>query len=228
MNTAVLPFCRTSRTNSARRSRAVISSSEENGSSHSSSSRLDRERARDRDALAHAAGERMRIVVLVAGEPEPRQPAPRHLLRLLADRCRGFRRPSRTLSSAVRHGISRSFWNTMPILPRKNSKSRNGSWPITGDLAGGRLDQAGDQVEHGGLAAAGLAEHGDDLALARSRTTACRRRARSPRPSGRRNTLVTSRKRMSGSAMCFHSTHALSLSPARRPRGSAAPRPRSR
>ncbi len=38
MNTAVLPFCRTSRTNSARRSRAVISSSEENGSSQSKSS----------------------------------------------------------------------------------------------------------------------------------------------------------------------------------------------
>ena len=33
-------------------------------------------------------------------------------------------------------------------------------------FAGGRLDQAGDDIEHGGLAAAGLAKHGDDLALA--------------------------------------------------------------
>src|ERR1039458_9752702 len=35
MNIAVLLFCRTSRMNSTRRSRAVISSSEEKGSSHS-------------------------------------------------------------------------------------------------------------------------------------------------------------------------------------------------
>jgi hypothetical protein len=33
------------------------------------------------------------------------------------------------------------------------------------DGARGRLDQTGDQIEHGRLAAAGLAEHGDDLAL---------------------------------------------------------------
>jgi len=31
--------------------------------------------------------------------------------------------PRRTLSSAERHGISRSFWNTMPILPRKKLNS---------------------------------------------------------------------------------------------------------
>src|SRR5260370_778609 len=36
-----------------------------------------------------------------------------------------------TFASAVRHGISRSPWNTMPTLPRKNSKSRNGLWPLT-------------------------------------------------------------------------------------------------
>ena len=38
MKTAVLPFCRTNRTNSLRRSRAVISSSAENGSSQRSNS----------------------------------------------------------------------------------------------------------------------------------------------------------------------------------------------
>ena len=32
-------------------------------------------------------------------------------------------------------------------------------------LSGARLDQAGHDVEHGGLAAAGFAQHGDDLAL---------------------------------------------------------------
>jgi len=37
--------------------------------------------------------------------------------------------------------------------------------PAHADGAGGRLDQSGDQIEHGRLAAAGLAEDGDDLAL---------------------------------------------------------------
>ncbi len=32
-------------------------------------------------------------------------------------------------------------------------------------LAGTRLDQPGDDVEHRGLAAAGFAQHGDDLAF---------------------------------------------------------------
>src|SRR4029453_7338928 len=95
MNAAVLPFCRTSRTNSARRSRAVISSREENGSSHHRRSGsaakaragetrwvLAAEGARERDARAHAAGERRGIVILVALEPEPLEPSPRHRFRL--------------------------------------------------------------------------------------------------------------------------------------------------
>ena len=95
---------------------------------------LDRERARDRDALAHAAGERVRIVVLVARQARAvrasRAPPARPCRASASRICR----PSMTLASAVRHGISRSFWNTMPILPRKKSKSRNGSWPITSTL----------------------------------------------------------------------------------------------
>ena len=126
--------------------------------------RIDGERPGDGDALAHAAGERVRVVVLVAGEAELGEPlrarSPASGLRS-APR---MSRPSSTLSMAVRQGISRSPWKTMPILPRSAAKSPNGSMPVDGDAPRGRLGQAGDQVEDGRLAAAGLAEHGDDLA----------------------------------------------------------------
>jgi hypothetical protein len=56
---------------------------------------------------------------------------------------------------------------------------------VTGHLdpAAGRLDQAGEQVEHGRLAAAGLAQHRDDLALLDLERKAIDRRE-GPRPVG--------------------------------------------
>ena len=75
----------------------------------------------------------MRIVVLVAPQAEPLEPAPRHRIGLARLGVEDFQ-PEHTLSIAVRHGISRSFWNTMPILPRKKLNSRNGSWPVTATL----------------------------------------------------------------------------------------------
>ena len=145
--------------------------------------------------------------------------------RAVSSACLGSRsricRPSRTLSSAERHGISRSFWNTMPILPRKNSNSRNGSWPITSRVAGTRLDQSGDDVEHGRLAAAGLAQHGDDLALGDlERQFVHGDEIAAPVRTPERLAHVV--KRMTGSI-------AMRLtSPARTPRDSAAPNFRSR
>src|SRR6187549_150997 len=77
IKTAVLPLCFTSRTNSARKSRAVISSSEEKGSSQS---RMSGSTAK---ARAIDTRWRMRIVVLMTGEAEPGQPAPRQFIGLL-------------------------------------------------------------------------------------------------------------------------------------------------
>ena len=80
----------------------------------------------DGHALAHAAGEGVRIVVLVAGEPELGEPAARRGFRLCLRSAPRMSRPSSTLSMAVRQGISRSPWKTMPILPRSAAKSPNG------------------------------------------------------------------------------------------------------
>ena len=126
---------------------------------------LDRKRARDRDALTHAAGERVRIVVLVAAKSQAIEPAARPIRSALAGSVSRICRPSMTLASAVRHGISRSFWNTMPTLPRKKSNSRNGSWPITRTVPVVGSTSPAIRLKHRRLAAAGLAEHGDDLAL---------------------------------------------------------------
>ena len=90
MNTAVLPFCAPAgRTRPA--DRAPSSRRARRTARRKQDIRLDRERARDRDALAHAAGERMRIVVLVAPQAEPLEPAARDRLRLACARRRGFR-----------------------------------------------------------------------------------------------------------------------------------------
>ena len=67
---------------------------------------------------------------------------------------------SSTLRRAVRHGSSASSWKT---------RARSASGPVTrravgDDLAGERAQQAGDGPQQGGLAAAGGAEHDQDLA----------------------------------------------------------------
>ena len=77
MKMLVLRFSRTRRTNSARSFSPVSSSSDENGSSQQQDLRIHRERARDRDALAHAAGERVRIGVLVAFQAQAFEPLAR-------------------------------------------------------------------------------------------------------------------------------------------------------
>ena len=70
--------------------------------------RLDGERPGDRDALAHAAGERVRIVVLVAGQPEPRQPAARQRLGFLAVGVEDFQ--------AEQHVVERGAPRHQPIV----------------------------------------------------------------------------------------------------------------
>src|SRR5579864_8615249 len=112
-------------------------------------------------------------------------------------------RPSRTLSSAERHGISRSFWNTMPILPRKKSNSRNGAWPITraspelGSIRPATMLNIVDlpqPVLPSTATISPLAISNDNLSTA----------TKSPRPSGRRNVLLTFVKRITGSGIGSH------------------------
>ena len=73
----------------------VISSSAPNGSSISSSARRERERARDRDALLHPAGELPGMVALEPGELDELE----HLLDPVGASARG---PSRASRAAAR------------------------------------------------------------------------------------------------------------------------------
>jgi hypothetical protein len=104
------------------------------------------------------------------------------------------------LSSAVRQGISRSPWNTMPIFPRKKSKSRYGSWPRTSTAPeDGSISPAIrlNMVDLPQPVLPSTATISPGATSNESRSTA----RNSPRPSGRRKDLHTSRKRMIGSGM---------------------------
>ena len=72
---------------------------------------VERQRLRQRRALAHAARELVRIAVAEAAEADALQPGLglRRAPRLPARR--GTAGPTITLSSALRHGISASVWN---------------------------------------------------------------------------------------------------------------------
>src|SRR5664279_3502495 len=92
----------------------------------------------------------------------------------------------------------------MPILPRKKSNSRNGSWPTTraspalGSISPATMLNIVDlpqPVLPSTATISPLAISNDSLSTA----------TKSPRPSGRRNTLLTSVKRMTGSlAIMLH------------------------
>src|ERR1700730_4713739 len=65
---------------------------------------------------------------------------------------------------AVRHGSSRSLWNTIAILPRNESKSAKGSRPLTRTVPAVGSVSTAIMVEDRRLAAAGLAEDRQHLA----------------------------------------------------------------
>ena len=72
---------------------------------------VQRQRLRQRRALAHAARQLVRIAVAEAA-PGPRAPArPRACARASASGTPRYCRPTITLSSALRQGISASVWN---------------------------------------------------------------------------------------------------------------------
>src|SRR5262249_36627768 len=112
--------------------------------------------------LAHAARERMRIIVLVAGQPEPGEPQLRDLVALLA---RNVEHVEAELDIADR-GAPRQ----QPVvlehdrdLAAKPVELAEWVAALHPHAARTRRAQTGDHVEDGGLAAAGLAQDGDEL-----------------------------------------------------------------
>ena len=144
-----------------RRSR-VISSSAPNGSSIRSSARRERERARDRDALLHAARELPRMVALEAGELD-------ELEHLLDARRRASRGSSRASRAAARCS-SRRCASRRARRAGRRSRSRGRAapgaavLPFTVDPARRRLDEVADDPQQRRLAAARRPDQRDELA----------------------------------------------------------------
>ena len=116
MNTIVLPSSWWSRMTSFCMSRRISGSSAENGSSNSSSVGVAGQRAGQADALLHAAGELVGVVVLVAREADQVD----HLLGALrgARPCprRGPRGRRRRCRCTWRCGSRPKCWNTIDDL----------------------------------------------------------------------------------------------------------------
>ncbi len=106
----------------------------------------------------------MRIVVLVAGQAEPRQPAARRVDRLLGIGVEHLQ--------AEQHVVERGAPRHQPVVLKHDAdlaaeKIEFAERIVADDagFSGARLDQPGDDIEHRRLAAAGLAQHRDDLAF---------------------------------------------------------------
>ena len=129
---------------------------------HQQQRRLERERARDRDALLHAARQLPRMVVAEGAELDE--------VEHLARRARGAGRgPSRASRAAVRCS-SRRCASRRARRPGRRSRSRGRSraWcaglPLTVDAARSRLDQVADHAQQRRLPAAGRADQRHELA----------------------------------------------------------------
>jgi hypothetical protein len=107
--------------------------------------------------------ERVRIVALVPRKPEALEPAACHCLRLLGVGVEDFEAEQHVGERGAPGHQAVALEHDADLAAEKLEVAKR-IMPAHGDLAGGGLDQAGDQIEHGGFAAAGLAEHGDDLA----------------------------------------------------------------
>ena len=161
MNTAVLLFWRTSRR--IRRASRARSSRRARRTAHRTAGSPDRPRRRARSTRAgHTAGQCMRIVVLVAVSPSRLSQAGAASSAAAASRSRICKPSPHCRAPSARH---------QPVVLEYDAdlaaeKIELVEGIVTDDpgFAGTRLDQSGDDVEHGGLAAAGLAEHGHDLA----------------------------------------------------------------
>ena len=157
-------------------SKRVSESSMPNGSSSSSTFGIERERAREADALAHARRQLGRPLVHRVAEADQRRGSASTMSRALgarrlrrasprrrASRCR--RRSSTAAGTAT--GTPRRGPGPGPVISRPSSTT-----PPASDAV-----QPGDDREHRRLAAAGVADQADELALAdrRSRSPATTR-----------------------------------------------------
>ena len=111
MNTTDLRFADQSSSSSFSISWRVWMSSAENGSSIRMICGIEDQRLRERHALAHAAGELVRIAVAEAAQADALQPLVGARASLRRARRRGTPGPRRRWRSAVRQGISASVWN---------------------------------------------------------------------------------------------------------------------
>ena len=152
----------------------IETSSAETGSSHTMNFGLEREGARDADALALAARELVRVAVHVArGEARPARAARATRSSTLgAVRASPWiRAPRRRSSPTVMRGLSDEYGSWKMICMRRRS-ARSSSprqrearrAPSKSTRAGGRLDQPQDRAPGGRLAAARLADEPERLA----------------------------------------------------------------
>ena len=112
------------------------------------------------DALAHAARELVRVVVLEAGEADAAQPVAARWPAPASSATPRKHRPEATLPSTVFHGSSASVWN-MKLVPRVMPVDRLAA---DADRAGARPVQAGHQRQRRRLAAPGRPDDRAELA----------------------------------------------------------------
>ncbi len=142
---------------------------------HQQDARLRQQRPAQGDALLHAAGQLVGQALVEAGQPdrgeemvgalEVRGPAARFMISA----------GSMTLASTERHGRRAGRWNIIGDVASRGWVTTASS---TSDLAGGGRQEAGDDPQQRGLAAAGPADDGDELALGRSSGRPIRERRR--------------------------------------------------
>ena len=125
---------------------------------------LHRQRPGEAHPLLHAAGDLVGPLVLGVVHPDQRQVASVQSWRSARLFCRGRPcRPPAGRSVDLSQGSSEWFWNTTARSGPGASTSR----PSRITAARGRRHEPGHHVEQRGLAAAGMADDGDELALRR-------------------------------------------------------------
>ena len=132
---------------------------------HQHDLRRDRESARDADALLHAARQFRRPLVLRAGQPDEIDELLRVRLDLGAIPFAPFR--GHGIGDVAEHGPPRQ----QRVALEDHRAVEAGALdrlPVNDHRAFARLVEAGENVEHRGLAAAGMADHATEFAAAPS------------------------------------------------------------
>ena len=128
---------------------------------HQHDFRRDRERTRDADALLHAAGQFGRALVLRSSQPDQVDELLRMRLHLGAVPVAPFR--GYGIGDVAEHGAPRQ----QRVALEDHRAVEAGALdrlPVDDDGALARLVEPGQDVQHGGLAAAGVADHAAEFA----------------------------------------------------------------